>query len=81
MKVEKVGVNSSQFARETVTGLAVAALEVSVAASFAFLVFAPLESAIPRAIGLTIVGTGVSAALVGSEPFDTPKDLDASNSR
>ena len=58
MKVEEVGVNSSQFARETVTGLAVAALEVSVAASFAFLVFAPLESAIPSAIGLTIVGTG-----------------------
>ena len=65
VKTERTRVDSAQVVREVVAGLALAALEVSLAASFAFLVLAPLESAIPRAIGLTIVGTGISAILVG----------------
>ena len=63
--MERTRMDSAQAVREVVAGLALAALEVSLAASFAFLVLAPLESAIPRAIGLTIVGTGISAILVG----------------
>ena len=65
VETERKRVDSAKVLREIVAGLALAALEVSLAASFAFLVLAPLESAIPRAIGLTIVGTGISAILIG----------------
>lgn len=54
----------TQLIREVIAGLAVGTLEVSVAASFAFLLFGGiLEDAVPRAVGLIIVGTGLSAVL------------------
>jgi SulP family sulfate permease len=59
--------------RELIAGLAVGALEISVAASFAFLIFAPLSASIPRVIGPIIVGAGLVAALVA--PFTRVKGL------
>ena len=54
-----------QVAREVLAGLAVAALEISFATSFAFFIFGAVsEDLIPRAAGLTIVGAGLIAGAV-----------------
>lgn len=54
-----------QIAREVLAGLAVAALEISFATSFAFFIFGAVsEDLIPRAAGLTIVGAGLIAVAV-----------------
>ncbi|MDW3180144.1 MAG: SulP family inorganic anion transporter [Acidimicrobiia bacterium] len=61
----RVRLDGPQVAREVMAGLAVAALEISFATSFAFFIFGAVsEDLIPRAAGLTIVGAGLIAGAV-----------------
>lgn len=54
-----------RLGREIITGLALASLQISMAASFAFLIFgSAFEELIPRAVGVFIVGSGVVALLL-----------------
>jgi hypothetical protein len=65
--------SETRVGREIIAGLAVGALEISVAASFAFLIFAPLSGSIPRVVGPIIVGAGLISALIA--PFTKVKGL------
>lgn len=64
-EVGRVRLDGQQVTREVMAGLAVAALEISFATSFAFFIFGAVsEDLFPRAAGLTIVGAGLIAGAV-----------------